>query len=253
MPNEVNYEQRYCAFVDILGFRGLIKRIDNGLTVERMRDILSAAHRPRYSPFEGYFQGSDFRVQSISDAVCISARDSAAGLTHLLSAVMFLSLDLLEEGQFVRGAIVKERLYHDNQIVFGPALIDAYELESTIARYPRIVVRSDVAREAKAYADDERYDSNLSRQIARSDDGPYFVDILSDVERTGGDDPGETIDKYEAMALQAQMRLEESVDNPSHFEKARWFARYWNKTARRLNLYVITGPGVDQEPVAWGD
>jgi hypothetical protein len=33
---------------------------------------------------------------------------------------------------------------------------------------------------------------------------------------------------YDTMRERLQQRLGESMDNPRHFEKAHWFAKYWN-------------------------
>jgi hypothetical protein len=67
------YEQRYCAFVDILGFQGLIDQLRHGkLGVRDLRSLLKQVHDPRQ--IGAYIQrGSDFRVQSISDAVAMSS------------------------------------------------------------------------------------------------------------------------------------------------------------------------------------
>jgi hypothetical protein len=62
------YPDRFCAFVDILGFRGLVARLgkDTG-AVGSLRDILKEVHNPKIS---GLAPASsvDYRTQSISDA-----------------------------------------------------------------------------------------------------------------------------------------------------------------------------------------
>jgi hypothetical protein len=80
-----------------------------------------------------------------------------------------LSYSLLFEGFFVRGAIVKGRLYHDDEMVFGEALVKAYSLENEVARYPQIMITSDVVADAKIY------DNNfLTELVRKASDGPYF-------------------------------------------------------------------------------
>jgi len=45
----------------------------------------------------------------------------------------------------------------------------------------------------------------------------------------------------------------EPSDNPRHFEKVQWFARYWNKHMKSSQaLPRITGPGLMPEPAVWG-
>ena len=61
---------------------------------------------------------------------------------------------------FIRGAITIGELIHtENGIIMGPALIEAYELESKFAKYPRIILSEKllkhlnypVTRKANAY------------------------------------------------------------------------------------------------------
>jgi len=43
-----------------------------------------------------------------------------------------------------------------------------------------------------------------------------------------------------------QRRLDEAVDEPSHFEKVHWFAEYWNDVFHGVgDLKRIEGPGLE--------
>jgi len=57
-----------------------------------------------------------------------------------INMAYFLTNSLIDYGFIIRGAITIGDLYHDERIVFGPALNQAYEIESTIANYPRVIV-----------------------------------------------------------------------------------------------------------------
>lgn len=50
----------------------------------------------------------------------------------------------LRIGLLIRGGLTFGQLFHENGVVFGKALVDAYELESRTAVYPRIVVSNSV-------------------------------------------------------------------------------------------------------------
>jgi hypothetical protein len=68
--------------------------------------LLKRIHTPQqFDPSS--FQGSDFRAQSISDAVAISTAVKANGLMHMFGAIETMATALLAEGYFIRGAIVK--------------------------------------------------------------------------------------------------------------------------------------------------
>jgi hypothetical protein len=47
---------------------------------------------------------------------------------------------LAVSGFWIRGAVTVGLIHHDEHIVFGPALNRAYELESKVAIYPRILI-----------------------------------------------------------------------------------------------------------------
>jgi len=145
MPAEGPYDERYCAFVDILGFGQLVDRLREGATrFEVIRDLLNIIHAPPEARFVKAFTTTDYKAQSISDAVCISALPSAVGLSHLFYSLEELTLRLLTQGFFLRGAIVRGRLYHDDRMVFGEALIRAFRLEQDVVRFPRIMVTREV-------------------------------------------------------------------------------------------------------------
>jgi hypothetical protein len=61
---------------------------------------------------------------------------------------------------------------------------------------------------------------------------------------------------YGDISNQLQRRFDEATDNPTHFEKVKWFANYWNDHVRRWDidgLNRIRGPGLDLKAAVWGD
>jgi hypothetical protein len=234
------YHERYCAFVDILGFGELIERLNHGQTAfESLRDLLDQVHNPEKGTDKSWY--TEFRAQSISDAVAISTVRNPVGLVELLNATEDLSLELLNQGFFVRGAIVKGMLYHDESMVFGEALVRAYRLEREVVRFPRIMLTRDVVEDLKGYCDQNQLGSEVLPRVRRAEDGPWHIHILRDLEllqekpavvrrhRPGG--------FFARIQGQIQKRLDQAVDNPRHFEKVRWFADYWN----RINLPLTGG------------
>ncbi len=150
---------------------------------------------------------------------------------------------MLSKGFFVRGAIVKGKLYHDEHMVFGEAQLQTYQLEREVVRYPRIMitgaVATDVQREGMTH-----FGYQLIEFIAEADDGPRYLDVLANIPHklrdcSSGPEPAYAIDRFNAMAEQIQRRFDESRDNPKHFEKVQWFAKYWNSVAREWGVDAI--------------
>jgi hypothetical protein len=259
------YEMRYCAFVDILGFKELVEKLDPGdASTEALRSLLTKVHNPPETN-AGSMEKAEFRAQSISDAVAMSGAANVVGLAAIIHAINRLAVDLLAQGYFIRGAIVKDQLYHDEKMVFGKALVRAYELEHTVASYPRVMVPRQVVEDLLAASDS----ATVHNLLRRAEDGPMFVHVLRAVEMSmlpvqfGEDKPRLQIndDKFHGklmpfagIADQIQKRYDEASDNPNHFGKVKWFAQYWNETIRRWNIEGfkrIYGPGLDPKPSKW--
>lgn len=257
------YEQRYCAFIDILGFSELIETLGTGaVSLEHLRVLLTKVHNPPTTNAAS-LPDADFRAQSISDAVALSGATNARGLGAIIHSINRLAIDLLMEGFFIRGAIVKDSLFHDDKTVFGKALVRAYNLESTVARYPRVVVTREVIEDMK------EIDPDMSpRLVRRSEDGPMFVHIFREIEIRAlpyvlGSSVA-SIDElrfqgkllpYTMISKQLQRRFDEATDNPNHFEKAKWLANYWNETLDEWGVRGferVKGPGVDRKPAFFG-
>ncbi len=93
---------------------------------------------------------------------------------HLAMYAAFHQLVLSQEGMFARGAITFDLFYADPEFVHGPALNEAYALESGAANYPRIIL-SPRAISALAETRDR---SNLDSHLCAGDDDIAFVDYL---------------------------------------------------------------------------
>lgn len=262
MP-QPSYEQRYCAFIDILGFPELIDKLTHGLiSFQSLQELLTRVLNPPPAT-AGTDESADFRAQSISNAVAISAAVNVKGIASIIHSISRLAVELLAEGFFIRGAIVKDDLHHDDKMVFGNALIQAYRIETSLVRFPRVMITRSVVEDI-----DHKTASVLLR---RSDDGPMFVHVLRAIEmemlavdygkgkpRLRFDDQkfAGKLNRYVIIAEQIQRRFDEAADNPNHFEKIKWFASYWNDTIQEWNIEGfkrITGAGLDLRPPPWVD
>jgi hypothetical protein len=256
------YEERYCAFVDILGFSQLVRSLKSDTTqFEFLRRLLENVHNPA-SPRSCQYDDTDFQTSSISDAVAISTAAIPPGLSQLLLALEYLVVDLLAQGFFARGAVVKGFLYHKYPMVFGDALIDAYELEHRIARYPRIMITRRVADD---YEENKKGDYDCISEIMQGNDGPKYLHVLREMEEYAHmplDGHNPQLDKmvqgkmrqFEQVGRNIDSRLAQAIDNPRHFEKVLWFAKYWNESIERTNgpFSLIIGPGLAPKAAVWG-
>ena len=77
----------------------------------------------------------------------------------------------------IRGGIVKGPLIHNNDLLLGPAMINAYNLESKCALSPRIVIDPKV----KWKYDQINKSIHEKEKVLKKDfDGTYYIDYFND-------------------------------------------------------------------------
>jgi hypothetical protein len=226
------YSERYVAYIDILGFSEIIKRSETNprLYEELVKKLSEIQAR---EPIEGE-EAIDFQFQTFSDSIVVSVSSELRGLAYLLNAIYIFALDLMQESLLIRGAIAKGKLYHKKGVMFGPAFIEAYRLEQTVAKYPRVVLSKQTYEDHKA--------STLEPlTITLSEDGPPCVSIFEPLEMFLGKDDA----RIKATEIATRCRiaiqglLNDSIHSPSHYEKLRWLAIEWNKTISKRQNRII--------------
>ena len=104
-----------------------------------------------YSDNEGLEQATGIKVTTFSDSIIISyPANKEDGLFLLLINIIHLQLELGALGIMIRGGIAIGGVYHDGRMVFGPAMNEAYMLESRRAVYPRVVIFEDTLKKGIA-------------------------------------------------------------------------------------------------------
>ncbi len=91
------------------------------------------------------------------------------------------------EGIMIRGGVTIGDLYHRNNIVYGPAMIEAYRLESKCAIYPRIIMSEDmlVIGIMKTLPEQNTLEEEIDYVdclIRKACDGYYYLDFLGKYE-----------------------------------------------------------------------
>jgi hypothetical protein len=224
------YDDRYVAYIDILGFTSLIKRIprEPSLYHEAVAAFNALeANLPVRLATEKY----DFRKQIISDGIVMSSESTGEGLRFLLLAIEQLSIALLALGMFTRGGLTKGKLHHDDKVIFGEGFLEAYSLEKEIAKYPRTIVARTVYNDVSSLSMSS--DVVLQPYIRLAEDGPAFVRILHSLTYPPTDGWCSIGDAKieEKIRRHLQMNIYAEMHVPRHFEKVRWFANYWNSVA----------------------
>jgi hypothetical protein len=142
------YEQRVVAYADILGWGDACKDLSKYPKLRTAAQAI-ADHARNFSlktkeslkgavgvPPTFVEQHSSVEFSFFSDNFAISVPPGRA--ESLFTILAWASNNLLLAGFLVRGGITMGDLYHDPNVIFGPALIEAVELEKE-AIYPRLL------------------------------------------------------------------------------------------------------------------
>ena len=248
------YEERYVAFIDILGFKELIAssvREDSDVSPSMIFNALDIRHQSIENNFFGLLgmttpsdQSIDFQVHSFSDCVVASCRKTPLGLGLLLFFCWQISSDWLSKGFLSRGGLARGKLIHNPNeggaaLIFGPAFNQAYKLESEIADLPRLIFSKEVRQDHSSITQDLNPDNAKLRMVSialvkQFPDGPTGIDIFSHL-RNGGFDA--STQSYDGDAIQYKnaltSHLNNACDTPHFFRKIRWIVERFNSAILR--------------------
>jgi hypothetical protein len=132
------YEKRVVVYIDILGFRNHLRSRSLGDLIEGV-----TAFRNTFAS-ESLIEGLKYQSVQVSDAIVIGARIESwiAFMRFQLITSLSLGTFHLNTGYFARGAIAYGDYFNDTEsnLIVSPALSRAYELETTLANFPRIIL-----------------------------------------------------------------------------------------------------------------
>jgi hypothetical protein len=257
------FAQRFIAFVDILGFREIVDRMTRETHLfEIIRDVLkeldqkslevqqyrrekvdrkkTARSRDRVS-----LRGdTDLQMTAFSDCYVLSEVSTP---WRVLAAVQSLGSRLLAEGILTRGGIVQGDAYHRDRVLFGPGIIEAYKLESDVAKYPRILVEDRVRRAVWKYHEDRWKGRLLKRDV----DGCWFVNLLVP-SFSSWSLVADGIADQDSKAYLKNLRgtlsrlWDGAKDDASHMSKVWWLIHKFNIEAEKEGVYRIKRAHNDQ-------
>lgn len=142
--NTVSYQTRAVAFLDILGWSEAVKISQSDPNMrERLLNVVwyLAARLRDYVETETAQHPSNDEFSQFSDSIIISfPYNQPLDFYRLIRFVTEFQSTMLMEGFPLRGGVTIGEIFHDGPIAFGPAMNRAYELESCIAKSPRVII-----------------------------------------------------------------------------------------------------------------
>jgi hypothetical protein len=115
-------------------------------------------------------------MTSFSDCIVISAEPSASA--EVLAKAAYVARDFIVNGILSRGAVVIGKAYHQERILFGPAVVAAYKAERDVAKYPRIFVDDEIAAAVATAAQHSARPYHVGHALRRDNDGCWHLDVF---------------------------------------------------------------------------
>jgi len=165
---KITYSKYCIAYLDILGFKNIV----SSEAASTIHEIFSNVRLAKKLISGGTKEKDIFceirkktKFYFFSDSiVCSIPMEEPMAFEMVASHCMLLQHALWIKGLqvWIRGAITIGDLYCGQSEVFGPALVDAYILESTDAKYPRIIMT------------EETYEQGIANSNSKEDIGFIF-------------------------------------------------------------------------------
>lgn len=221
-------------YLDLLGFRAQMASVAQNPTeadhlLSQYHDVVGTLITNRIKPESPEILRYRLFTDNIVLAIPFGHSDGEwpIGLATMTAAEIQLRLSV--HGWFVRGGIAVGDFYIDDELVFGPALVEAYDLESRLARDPRIILSQTVQKLVQHYSG---YYSNPHHSPQNSDvlidsDGQAFVNYLG-APLAWTHKTSILTKPLKTHRQQVLTRLEQHRNDPAVWSKYRWTASYHN-------------------------
>lgn len=190
-----DYEVCLVTFIDVLGFRGLLKTRSGAEVAKVLRIFRQASRAPdRVSATRSdeHRLCSETSAEIVSDAVVrirtTQTQYPDASVVYELIDLLHIQIECVANMILVRGAMTIGPMHVAIDLsgpFFGPALVDAYEMEEREVIYPRIAIHESVLERHRLSPDlwseghtyeDERI--TLDHLLDQDDAGLHFIDYL---------------------------------------------------------------------------
>jgi hypothetical protein len=189
LPTPVPYERRFIAYIDILGWSEAYRDRNKLNMVAEVARHLSELPRSFSKSVKDEIKKTkgvvvdpihqESEVVAFSDSLAVST-PVGVDYTLFFKFLTFVCRDLLTRGFLTRGGVTVGDLYHKENMIFGPALVEAVTLEKE-AIYPRLVCGHVLIADIESRPN---YDPNNPRVLINDQLGRPIVNLLAFANRS---------------------------------------------------------------------
>lgn len=247
MAENKMYQKAIVTFIDILGFGDFVKKSDYK-SVNKVLDAVEKSTTPIILDDKDE-KDDHAEVVAFSDSIVRVRKIESEANKEYPMGLLFQELislvhaqgELIDFDIIIRGSVSIGAIFISEGRVFGPGLIEAYELESKYAKYPRIIIDPKLIHEYKTnkllrakWHSLEQELEIVKDLLRQGDDGMWFVDYARAIE-------GE-LDEPEMYPIFLQRHREVILAGAKSHEKLNailskfiWMAYYHNQIISNMN------------------
>ncbi|MEI6665986.1 MAG: hypothetical protein WCL53_07510 [Chloroflexota bacterium] len=144
LNGQLHLRDSLVLFVDLLGTKAQSAKsaADQEKHLNDLNSALDAALKRSFSDddVDDWFHAIAFTDNIALGCPIQPGSDGENELSVVLNAATFFQWGMVERGLFFRGGLALGKASFSNRFAFGPALVEAYKLESTKAKWGRILI-----------------------------------------------------------------------------------------------------------------
>ena len=221
-----------CVYMDVLGFSEETMDSFRTGTAPKYFDTFYKVHAEQIKEMTESDLPKWWSIKVFTDNIVLGfpiwSGDGEAEFGSTVFTASQYQWQMAKAGFFVRGAMTIGHLFMDDNIAFGPAIIEAHDLEQTRARDPRIVfsdvVRKMIKTHIAFYADP--FDSPHNREVLEDADGVLFLNYLDEANMELENGVALDWDGLAAHKEHIERNLSKYRKNPRIWAKHLWLASY---------------------------
>ncbi len=253
MTEKLKYERRIIAFIDILGFKEIVKQSESDTSkidlLYSVLEYLKNWEKPdnwnlKFVEIEEdaqkkglkYFDISNkTNTTAFSDSIVVSVKvenDVNEMTSTLICNLAYIGSILMEKGILFRGGLTIGNIIHkDNGTVFGQGLIEAYLLELKSAKYPRIVLSDKLIKELNYPIERKINRYPYHQYLKRFEDGcvgfhqMIYYQVMDSWPEITKDDKILSLKNIRKTIING---LDSSFEQSDVFEKYKWLKGQYN-------------------------
>lgn len=249
----MKYENRLIAFIDILGFKEIVRSSEKDSSkIEFLYSVLNylksweipenwnlqlveIEEDAQKRGVENFDIRDKTNTTAFSDSIVVSVKvenNVNEMASTLIVNLAYIGAILFEKGILFRGGITIGKLIHNEKgTVFGQGLIEAYQLETNSAKFPRIILSNKLIQKLNYPLEAKRNRYPYHQYLERYEDGCvgfhqmiYFQVIESWREMTN-EKLKESLNIIRKVIVKG---LDTSFENPGVYEKYIWLKTQYN-------------------------